>query len=755
MQSLGDGLPTFDHCTHSEIVRDEAALALTCPDSIQPHGVLLLIDPATWAIRAASQNVASIFGHSCEQLFEQSLADLLTVQDLNAVGRSIDSAQASRLLLTHPSPLSLVLHPTTMGWICEFESHQVSSDFSLLGGLQQTLDRLTDLRDSQSLLELSVTRLCEMTGFERGMVYRFDSQGAGVVLVDVKPDEAIAYLGLHFPASDIPPAVRQIYAQGLLRYIPDLNAAFVSLQKAPDFLDSGPIDLSQSLLRSVDPCCIRYHQNMEVGALMVIPLRVNQELWGLISLHHSEPLDLAIQVRDAASLLGQTTALALANALNADKLAYEQRLKRSQLALIQAFSESEKFEEVLIQPNLHILELVRAQGAALCLDNGITLIGETPDGDDVFELLHWMKAQMTDCVYATHQLPKEFEPAIAYKDKVSGALLLSVSAQQNFSILWFRPEQVQTIDWAGNPSQAYEIDESGHFGPRQSFTRWQEQIQLTANPWLESEIENALGLRAAISGIALQKAAELIQINQELERSNEELASFAYAASHDLKEPLRGIYNYTTFLLEDYADQLDGAGIERMNALLRLTKRMEKLIDALLKFSQMRQVEFALRPLDLQRLVDTVVETLRISRREIAFEVNYPRSLPEILGDSILLQELFSNLLSNALKYNEAELKTIEIGFVTPTEQQWQSFPQRRSRQEQTIFYVRDNGIGIRPRHQQTIFRLFKRLHGRDRYGGGTGVGLTIVKKIIERHGGEIWVESHPGQGTSFWFSLT
>jgi len=111
--------------------------------------------------------------------------------------------------------------------------------------------------------------------------------------------------------------------------------------------------------------------------------------------------------------------------------------------------------------------------------------------------------------------------------------------------------------------------------------------------------------------------------------------------------------------------------------------------------------------------------------------------------------------LSNALKYNEAELKTIEIGFVTPTEQQRQSFPQRRSRQEQTIFYVRDNGIGIRPRHQQTIFRLFKRLHGRDRYGGGTGAGLTIVKKIIERHGGEIWVESHPGQGTSFWFSLT
>ncbi len=224
--------------------------------------------------------------------------------------------------------------------------------------------------------------------------------------------------------------------------------------------------------------------------------------------------------------------------------------------------------------------------------------------------------------------------------------------------------------------------------------------------------------------------------NEELARSNRELESFAYAASHDLKEPLRGIHNYSTFLLEDYADILDEAGIDRLQTLLRLSNRMEALIDALLQFARLGQTPLNLSDVALQDLVEWVIKLIHMSRPESPFEIHITQPLPIVYCDRVLITEVFTNLISNALKYNDQPPR-IEIGC-----------------QSDRIFYVRDNGIGIRDRHLSQIFRLFKRLHPQKRYGGGTGAGLTIARKIIERHGGQIWIESKWGQGSTFYFRL-
>jgi signal transduction histidine kinase len=238
---------------------------------------------------------------------------------------------------------------------------------------------------------------------------------------------------------------------------------------------------------------------------------------------------------------------------------------------------------------------------------------------------------------------------------------------------------------------------------------------------------------------AQTQAENLSRANQELERSNRELQSFAYAVSHDLKEPLRGIHNYATFLREDYADLLDEAGLDRLQTLVRLSDRMAALIDALLEFSRLGQVALNLRAVDLQGLVEWVIQVLRMGRPELPFEITIVQPLPIVHCDPVLIGEVFTNLISNALKYND-QLPRIEIG--------------SQSTAEGLLFYVRDNGIGIRDRHLSQIFRLFKRLHPKSRYGGGTGAGLTIARKIIERHGGQIWVESDWGRGSTFYFNL-
>lgn len=232
---------------------------------------------------------------------------------------------------------------------------------------------------------------------------------------------------------------------------------------------------------------------------------------------------------------------------------------------------------------------------------------------------------------------------------------------------------------------------------------------------------------------------ELREANAELQQSNRELDDFAYIASHDLKEPLRGIHNYSMFLLEDYGDKLDEDGKAKLETLMRLTRRMEVLIDSLLEFSRLGRVDLAMDEVDLNEILAEVLENLDINLKAEKVEVAVPRPLPKVLSDRVRVGEIFHNLIVNGVKYNDKPHKRIEVGYQDD---------------EPPVFYIRDNGIGIPEKHHEAIFRIFKRLHARDKFGGGTGAGLTIVKKIVERHNGRIWVESEPGEGTTFYFTL-
>ena len=247
-------------------------------------------------------------------------------------------------------------------------------------------------------------------------------------------------------------------------------------------------------------------------------------------------------------------------------------------------------------------------------------------------------------------------------------------------------------------------------------------------------------------------ASELSGKNADLLRSNQELDAFAYIASHDLKEPLRGIHNYATFLVEDYSEILDDDGKDKLQTLTRLTQRLDGLLDSLLEFSRLGRVDFALNQTDMNDVVADVIDSMRITLDEKNIDIRIPHRLPRVRGDKVMLGEVYRNLITNAVKYNESADKWIEIG--SGTDSRPLKPDKAPARRRSTVFYVRDNGLGIPEKHFDVIFRIFKRLHERDAFGGGTGVGLTIVKKVVERHGGEIWLESQPGNGTTFYFTL-
>ena len=275
---------------------------------------------------------------------------------------------------------------------------------------------------------------------------------------------------------------------------------------------------------------------------------------------------------------------------------------------------------------------------------------------------------------------------------------------------------------------------------------FQDLVQVFNSMWTTlNETRAALG----------HKNRDLETTNSALAQSNRELDDFAYVASHDLKEPLRGIHNYAKFLLEDYEDKLDEDGKLKLEALPRLAKRLEELISSLLHFSRVGRVDLALEPTDLNKVLVEVLDSLHVTLEAEDIAIRMGDALPTIICDRVRVAEVFRNLVTNAMKYNDKPEKWIEIGATRQSSGgQSPSNSDGIDTSDGVVFHVRDNGIGIREKHIDSVFRIFKRLHGRSKYGGGTGAGLTIVKKIIDRHDGEIWVESNFGEGTTFYFTL-
>ncbi len=262
---------------------------------------------------------------------------------------------------------------------------------------------------------------------------------------------------------------------------------------------------------------------------------------------------------------------------------------------------------------------------------------------------------------------------------------------------------------------------------------------MSTSPVMDSQ-GNLLSCCALVYNITSRKEAEqqMLQLTEELKRSNEELEQFAYVASHDLQEPLRAVISYTQLLAQRYQGNLDAKADKYINYVVDGATRMQQLINDLLAYSRLGTRGQDFEPADCKAAVEKSLCNLQIAIAEKKAVITYD-SLPIVMADEFQLVQVFQNLIGNAVKFCRQELPLIHIS-AAQNDSEWQ-------------FSVRDNGIGIDPEYVDRIFIIFQRLHSRREYSG-TGIGLAICKRIVERHGGRIWVESQEGKGASFYFTI-
>ena len=244
----------------------------------------------------------------------------------------------------------------------------------------------------------------------------------------------------------------------------------------------------------------------------------------------------------------------------------------------------------------------------------------------------------------------------------------------------------------------------------------------------------------------VEKEKQLQAANQELQLINGELNDFTYIASHDLREPLRGIQIHSQAVLKNLPAELDEKTGRKLSRINELAERMQQLVTDLLQYSRLNRMKVEGSAQSIENIVAEVLSSIELLRDERNVEVAVESKLPDSVGDKAYLTSVFMNLITNAIKYNDKNIPRIRIGHVA---EKYKDDEIRTG-----VYYVADNGVGIEPEFQQEVFKIFKRLHSEAEFGYGTGAGLTFASKIIEQHGGIIWVESIPGEGSTFYFTL-
>lgn len=495
-----------------------AAEPIHVPGTIQPHGVLLGLDPATLAVVRTSANTEALLGRPAEAVLGAHLAELLEAVPLADVAApDLTLVNPLALHLADGRPVEGVL--SRSGGLLVLELEPVAPDdegfdTSYLR-IRSLLQRLQGAGDLEELVAATAGEVRRLTGFDRVMVYRFDPEWNGEVVAEDRREDLEPFLGLWYPASDIPPQARDLYAATWLRLIASVDYVPAPILPSATGLDGAPLDLGDTVLRSVSPVHLEYLRNMGVAASMSISIKHGGRLWGLVACHHQDRAHRPpYRVRAVAELVGQlvSTLLPGVEETGSHERSMATGVARGRIADALATGGTDPLK-VLEGIADDVLALAGADGAAVRAGGRTLLLGRTPGPDEVAAVVRAARAGATDEVVAVDSLGDE-----ALKDVASGVAVAPVGAGGEQWVAWFRPELLRDVSWGGDPRQKV-VKEGERISPRLSFARWTETVRLRSRPWEARELEGAAWFGRHLADVLLRESVARAEVIDTVQRT--------------------------------------------------------------------------------------------------------------------------------------------------------------------------------------------------------------------------------------------
>lgn len=709
------------------------------PGTIQPFGVLFALNDEM-KVAQVSENVTDHLSLRVDDVLGRPLSEIVDPAGAEEV-RSVLREQRWH----DANPLSIgargkrfdgIVHRHEGAAILELEPNpETSEERSIHHPFRAALMRVQRASTLSELAAAITQEMRQTTGFERVMFYRFHEDGSGSVDAEARDAAHEPYLGLRYPASDIPAQARRLYVKNWLRLIFDVDQKPARIVPAlrPD--TGAPLDLSFSVLRSVSPIHIEYLRNMRVRAAMSVSLIVRDQLWGLIScLNHSGPRRVSQRMRSACEFIGRLGSLQIAAFEDRELIALRASRRATEDALQRAMKEATgSVLAALVDRPKALMDLVDAGGVAVVEDGEPVTRGGAPPTDVVRTIARWLDEKGDLRPFATDSLGVHFGPALAASDVASGLLTFALPGAR---LMWFRPELIRTVNWGGDPSKPVDTQGGERLRPRHSFALWKEEVRGRSRPWTPSDLEAADELQRRATEVDIERR---LASEQRAVRARDEVLA---VVSHDLRDPLSVILMEAVQLLSHFPETGDEHARELHKSVQRIRRsatRMRALIKDLLEIAKIEAKTFRLdvRPVESRDLLEDAVSDARpladAKHISLVLDLNH---LPKVDADPHRISQVLSNLLGNAIKF------TPEGGTVTVRAQ---------PRDETLAVSVADTGHGMAPEDLAHVFDRFWRPKGSK--GEGAGLGLYIARGVVEAHGGRVWAESSP-RGATFSFTL-
>lgn len=528
--------------------------------SVQPFGFLVVLN-TDWVVERVSENVADHFGQTPDALLGQSATELFdahathTLRNMAAMLRGVDAVERGRIgrLTPHGRDVEVAVHFVGDLLVIEGEpSADARSDASSL--VRAMAVQVRETPSLKTFLDEATRQVRALTGFDRVMTYRFDASGSGEVVAEARRSGVDSFLGLNYPASDIPAPARALYLRNTFRVIADVGATPARI--VPQFDRQGrPLDLSLSLLRAVSPIHIEYLKNMGVAASLSISIVVEGRLWGLFACHHYEPKRPSFIERTAAELFGAMFSLMLESRLRAEEAEYEGKARVISERLVatiardaEALTDTERFGRI-------VADAIPCDGVGVIMDGEVTLSGLTPDEAQFRGITSFLDCSASRQIFTTDHIAASIPEASAYASRAAGLLAIPLSRAAHDYVVLFRAERLRSVRWAGNPEKAVEFGPHGaRLTPRKSFEEWSQLVQGKAQAFSAAELRIAESLRLALLEVVLC----LADVTAEAQRRAQERQTLLIAElNHRVRNILTLIRGLVVQTRQNTSDPLD------------------------------------------------------------------------------------------------------------------------------------------------------------------------------------------------------